>query len=134
MKLKGSRRLARQFAFQTLYAMEFNVGDTEVQVPETDEFNTMDKGYAIGLINCVRANATQLDATIQQFLVKKNVERMDKVNLTILRMAMAEISLLPETLDPSIAINEAINLGKAYGNDRAYKLINAVLDAYVKSK
>lgn len=35
-----------------------------------------------------------------------------------------------ESLEPSIAINEAIQLAKEFGSDASYKLINAILDAY----
>ena len=39
-----------------------------------------------------------------------------------------------EPLEPSIAINEAIQLAKDFGSDSSYKLINAILDTYNKSK
>ena len=39
-----------------------------------------------------------------------------------------------EPLEPSIAINEAIQLAKEFGSDASYKLINAILDAYNKSR
>lgn len=39
-----------------------------------------------------------------------------------------------ESLEPSITINEAIQLAKVFGSDASYKLVNAILDAYNKSK
>ena len=124
MVIKRNRREARQYAFQMLYANEFHADQSDVQFPEGHIHKSMDKAYANNIINGVLSASESIDAALQPFCKSRKVENLDKVDRAILRIA----------LEPSIAINEAIQLAKDFGSDSSYKLINAILDAYNKSK
>ena len=125
---------ARQYAFQMLYANEFHADQNDVQFPEGHIHKSMDKAYANSIINGVLSASETIDATLQPFCKSRKVENLDKVDRAILRIALWEMTNEADPLEPSIAINEAIQLAKDFGSDSSYKLINAILDAYNKSK
>lgn len=134
MGTKRNRREARQYAFQLLFANEFHSNSDDVQFPEGQENYTMDKSYSLSIVNGVLKNVESLDSTLQPFCKSRKVENLDKVDRTILRIALWEMTNTIDSLEPTIAINEAIQLAKQFGSDSSYKLVNAILDAYHKSK
>lgn len=134
MVTKRNRREARQYAFQMLYANEFHTDQKDVHFPEGNIHKAMDKAYANSIIEGVLSNAKAIDATLQPFCKSRKVANLDKVDRSILRIAVWEMTNKAEPLEPSIVINEAIQLAKEFGSDASYKLINAILDAYNKSK
>lgn len=68
----------------------------------------------------------ELDNLIQKNSESWSISRIDKVDLTILRLAIYEI-LFEENIPNVVAINEAIELSKEYSSEKAYKFVNAVL-------
>lgn len=134
MGTKKNRREARQYAFQLLFANEFHTDQVDVQFPEGDVQKAMDMEYAKSIVQGVLANQNNLDQQLQPFCKSRKVEHLDKVDRTILRLALWEMTNDKESLEPSIAINEAVQLAKVFGSDASYKLVNAILDAYNKSK
>ncbi len=117
-----------------LYANEFHSNKNDVQFPEGHIQKAMDKAYANSIIQGVIATAEKIDADLQPFCKSRKVANLDKVDRAILRIAVWEMTNEVEPLEPSIAINEAIQLAKDFGSDSSYKLINAILDAYNKSR
>ena len=134
MGIKNNRREARQYAFQLLFANEFHTDQVDVQFPEGDVPKAMDMEYAESIVQGVLANQNNLDQQLQLFCKSRKIEHLDKVDRTILRLALWEMTNDKESLEPSIAINEAVQLAKVFGSDASYKLVNAILDAYNKSK
>ena len=127
MSKKRNRREARQYAFQVLYANEFHTSNDDVIFPDGEISLSMDIAYANQIIDGVLSHLEEID-TIRKFVL------MDKVDRAILRLAIWELNYNSEEVSPSIVINEAVQLAKSFGSDASYKLINAILDAYNKSK
>ena len=127
MSKKRNRREARQYAFQVLYANEFHTCNDDVTL-------SMDIAYANQMIDGVLAHTEEIDTILNPFCTKRKLELMDKVDRAILRLAIWELNYNSEDVSPSIVINEAVQLAKSFGSDASYKLINAILDAYNKSK
>lgn len=59
-------------------------------------------------------------------------ERISKVDLAILRLALIEIMRMD--VPPKLAVNEAVELAKKYSTDKAYQFVNGVLGGYLKSR
>ena len=55
-----------------------------------------------------------------------DINRLPKADLAILRTALAEI-LYVDSIPANVSINEAVELGKIYGDERSYAFINSVL-------
>jgi len=73
----------------------------------------------------------EIDGIIEKHSDKWSVSRMGKVELSILRLAVFEI-LYDDTVPEKVAINEAVELAKKYGQDNAGKYVNGVLAGIVK--
>ena len=83
--------------------------------------------YIVNAVNYINQNHQEIDSVISQYLAKNwRIERIPKVELAIMRLAYYEIMNLDD-VPKSVAINEAVELAKAYGSDDAGKYINAVL-------
>lgn len=88
--------------------------------------------YLVSLVTGVLEHQAALDQKIETNL-KKNwrLERLNRTDLTILRLGLFEI-LEEKELPDRIAINEAIELAKDFGDDTSRKFINGVLSNYVQ--
>lgn len=117
-----------------LYANEFHTCNDDVIFPEGEVTLSMDIAYANQMIDGVLAHIEEIDTILNPFCTKRKLELMDKVDRAILRLAIWELNYNSEDVSPSIVINEAVQLAKSFGSDASYKLINAILDAYNKSK
>ncbi|WP_126939113.1 transcription antitermination factor NusB [Veillonella sp. VA142] len=128
------RRLARVYAFETLYADTFSRETADNTVLNTTHLQGKANQFAEQLITGVRSEKEQLDAALQEFSPKRKMERFPKVELTILRMAAWEL-LHPQADTPAkIVINEAVLLAKEFGGSTSYKYINAILHNLATSR
>lgn len=76
-------------------------------------------------------NIEQIDLLIKENVTNWDFDRLNKVDLAILRMSV--YSLLYQTdLHPSIVIDEAIDISKEFASDDSFRFINAVLDSIRK--
>ncbi len=137
---KVSRRKARKTAFEVLYGLEFEPVTEEKALyrsfevsPDPEEGDgEVNAGFAWELTRGVWKNSRELDKTIQKFSKNWKISRIAKVELTILRLAVFEILHQPD-IPLKVALNEAIELAKAYGDDNSPGFINGVLDAMAKA-
>ena len=128
------RRLARVFAFETIYADTFLGETAENAVLDTTKLKGKANCFAEQLIAGVRSEKEQLDAALQEFSPKRKMERFPKVELTILRMAAWELLHPQEDTPAKIVINEAVLLAKEFGGENSYKYINAILHNFATSR
>ena len=89
--------------------------------------------YDYELAGKVFENLSLIDQSIERYLKEWKINRLPKVTLGILRLAVGEIDYMDDIPD-SVAINEAVELAKKYGGDDDSSYVNGVLGAYVKGK
>ncbi|MHB8231400.1 MAG: transcription antitermination factor NusB [bacterium] len=77
------------------------------------------------------SNLEKIDNLIKALSKNWTIERMSRVDRNILRLSIYEISFHPE-IPKNVAINEAIEIAKKFGNDESPSFINGILDAAVK--
>ena len=73
----------------------------------------------------------QINTIISENAPKWPLEKINKVDLAILRLAVWELLYRPET-PPRVAIDEAIELAKEYGTETSFSFVNGVLGSAVK--
>lgn len=136
MKQNRNRRQARLYAFQNLYAKEFHNPEEAIIMPEEETLTNgaMDVAYAEAIINGVTANLAVIDELLQAHSPKRKIAQLGAIERNLLRLAVWELTISAEQIDPRIVINEAVQLAKDFGSDKGYKFINAVLDAIAKTK
>jgi len=125
------RREGRVAALQYLYSWELNppanlANDLVLffeNLPEPREH------YAFGeeIIHGVIANAAEIDTQIKSATQNWDFERIAKIDLTILRVALFEM-LHRKDIPPVVSINEAIDLSKQFSNSDSKRFINGILD------
>lgn len=110
--------------------MEFTSGDAESAfdvICESFPVRESLKDFALTLILGVSDRKGELDRVIRKASKNWRVERMSKLDISILRVAVYEI-LFREDIPPKVSINEAVELAKRYGSEESSSFINGVLD------
>lgn len=83
--------------------------------------------FSESLILGVIEHIEHLDKQIAQYAKNWKLERIAKVDLAILRLAIYELLHRPD-IPPIVTINEAIDLGKTFSNPDSKRFINGILD------
>ena len=126
----GKRRRARELAIQVLFHMEFNPGDPGESFERVCESFGPPKEirpYSREVVVGVWENRTDLDRLISRSSKNWRVERMSRVDINILRIAIYEV-LYMKDVPPKVSIDEAVELGKRYGTEESGAFINGILD------
>lgn len=132
-----NRRKSRILAIQSLYSYEIHKQSLDNLLSFSwadDELKEKDQDllfFATILIKGTIENISEIDSIIVQHLEHWAIDRIPKVDLSILRVATFEIMFLDE-IPARVTFNEAIELAKDFGNDESYKFINGVLDGITK--
>lgn len=128
-----SRVLAREYAMNCLYQLEmkqeFELGAVEYYMTnvctEEKELN-----YVKSVVENFLETKESIDLIISQHLKGWKIDRIAKVDLAIIRLAIVEIQSI-EDIPMSVSINEAINLGKKFNDEESGQFINGVLGKIV---
>ena len=128
-----SRRILREQLFKLLFRVEFN--DLEEMQEQCGFFfddidnpiSEQDMVFIQEKFNGIMEKLGEIDSQINEHAKGWTTDRMAKVDLTIIRLAVYEMDYSSD-VPYQVAINEAIELSKIYCDDNAPKVINGVLD------
>ena len=134
-----NRRHQRRFAFQVIYSFGFDRDvskDTLIRSFDNfwaeEEFDMeRQDSYAWTLVEGVFDNYDRIDEIITRHSQHWKLNRIAKVELTILRLSLFEMLFCPD-IPLKVAMNEAIELAKNFGDDNSKTFVNGVLDAAAK--
>ena len=124
-----ARRRTRALVMQALYesdTVEHSAVDVLDEHMSEMGLSRRDAEFARKFLNGIFANAAEIDKIIAEFAPGWPISQMAVVDRNILRMAIYEIMVSQET-PPRVAVNEAVELAKAFGADSAPRFINGVL-------
>ncbi len=135
----SKRRRQRQCIVECLYmwnmqpevAIETLFNDYCEEKSDEIEVENLKADFVIATIRGVVGHIDFLDDKIKKFAKNWAFERIAKVDLAILRLALYELCFCRETPVP-IVINEAIELSKIYSSDDSKRFINGILDHVAK--
>lgn len=138
--MSGYRSKSRELLLQIIFCLNFNnkanqeykelINDFEEEFRENDcdiEMKFLNKEYCLNILNGISLHRDEIDDLIQNNLKRWKINRISKVDLSILRLAVYEMCF--DKLPPNVAINEALNLTKKYSVDKSKGYINGVLDS-----
>ncbi|HKM21490.1 MAG TPA: transcription antitermination factor NusB [Lachnospiraceae bacterium] len=131
-----SRRQLREHIFKLLFRIEFNsIEDMpeQVQIYMEDLWEEPEAqlAYIHEKFEKIVAKLPEIDAIIEDAAEGWNKSRMGKVDLTIIRLAVYEI-MFDDDIPVSVAINEAVELAKRFGQDESSSFVNGVLSKVLK--
>ncbi|MBO5113221.1 MAG: transcription antitermination factor NusB [Lachnospiraceae bacterium] len=127
-----SRRELREQIFKLLFRIEFNAKEEmQEQVglffeEEENQADVADTAYIIEKFQKVYDKLEEIDTALNEKVEGWNTGRMGKVDLTVLRLAVYEI-MFDEEIPTGVAINEAVELAKKFGQDTSPSFVNGVL-------
>lgn len=128
-----SRHYCRIIALQSLYEGDFRQGKekikdiTERNLNETtQDIEKTDKDFIYSLIDGVIKNQKEIDEIIKVAAPEWPINQIAAIDRSVLRIGIFEMLYLKE-IPPKVAINEAIELGKAFGGENSGKFVNGVL-------
>ena len=131
-----SRRELREQIFKFIFRIEFNdkeeMAEQEKLFFEDDELviQEEDAAYISNKSNKILEKLEEIDELINKYAKGWTTERMSKVDLTIIRLAVYEIKF-DEDVPTGVAINEAVEIAKKYGQEESSGFVNGVLAKFV---
>ena len=134
--LNLSRHAMREKALQALFSLSFNKSETMQDaltfalLYDRDEEDVIIPPDLEMFVNQVLSKQDELDDLIEPHLKNWTLQRLAKIDLLIMRMALVE--MLGDSVPNAVAINEAIQLAKQFTTDKSRKFINAVLANILK--
>jgi len=138
--MASNRHLGRIVALQTLYEYEFRADETNVSVDDILDRNIQryaeaidDKGFVSELIKGVLSQQADLDAKLQPIAPGWPIEQIARIDRNVLRIGLYELLHKGDVVPPKVAINEAVELAKAFGSDNSSKFINGVLGTALRT-
>lgn len=126
-----SRKKSREYVFRLVFEKFFHEPDIELEFTDEDfVFTDEDKNFANLLIGGVNEHYDELMTIVKDHTDGYELERIYKVDLAILVLAIFELKF--SDTPQNIVINEAVELAKKYSTDKSYSFINGVLAKVVK--
>ncbi len=127
-----NRRTLREQIFKLLFRIEFN--SVEEMKQQCDFFfedsenpaSEEDVKYIQNKYDHIMEHLTEIDHAINERAKGWTTDRMGKVDLTVIRLAVYEI-FYDDEIPTGVAINEAVELAKKFGQDESYGFVNGVL-------
>lgn len=137
--MASNRHLGRIITLQSLYEYEFRVkaGDATAEINSIIAKNIEPYAKALGdtefvynLTSAVAGKMKELDSTLAPMAPEWPLESIAAIDRNILRLGLYELEAA--TVPPKVAINEAVELAKAFGSENSSKFINGVLGTAFK--
>ena len=135
------RTRSRELALQILYQVdvrkerrdEFIADFWENQTASDDTLDDSVMEFSTTLVNGTLKNLVQIDEYITSYAENWQLSRMAVIDRNIMRMGVFELLYL-EDMPPKVAINEAVELAKKYGDTESGKFVNGILDKINKKE
>lgn len=126
-----SRTELREHIFRMLFRIEFN---SEEEMKEQEEFyfeeleaaTGKDQDYILNKYRAIVEKKEEIDALLNELAEGWKTSRMNRVDLTILRLATYEVKW-DEDVPTGVAINEAVELAKKYSSNEGPSFVNGIL-------
>ena len=129
----GARRIGRERALQALYTLEmtnakpadaleaaWSAAETTGRDPEAQRF-------AAEITQGVHEHLAEIDALIQEHSHNWRLDRMSRIDRNVLRLGVFELKFRSD-IPRKVTLNEAVELGKTFGNEESSAFINGLLD------
>jgi N utilization substance protein B len=134
-----SRRRIREFALQVIYEVEVGKTDATKVLARYIKEEELDEGprtFLRGIIRGTVRYLPQIDGIVEKLSRGWKLERIARVDLSILRLAIFEvlIGLKDEDITDAIIINEAVVLAKKFSSKDSGKFVNGILATLIREK
>ncbi|MDF2951834.1 MAG: NusB antitermination factor [Anaerocolumna sp.] len=131
-----SRREIREHLFRMLFRRDF-YAETELNeqidyyFESLEEPKEADMEYLKERFHEILDKITEIDKTLEEISSGWKLNRLGKVDLTVMRIAIFEI-LYDQEVPNKVAVNEAVEIAKKFGGDSSGSFVNGVLAKLLK--
>ena len=132
------RHKSREIALQTLYQLELK----NISLESTLDFDWIKNKkripsgvfiFAETIITGTLNHLEEIDMTIENHLTNWKLDKITKIDLSILRMSSFSLLFQNESIPPAVTLNEAVQLAKKFSSEKSHQFINGVLGAILNS-
>ena len=121
----------REHIFKMIFGLEFTEEEQiekqlELYLDQLDEVSEKDRSYMLAKAKAIAEKVCEIDEMINENATGWKTTRMNKVDLSILRLAVYEMKF-DDDVPVKVAINEAVELAKRFSGDEGPAFINGVL-------
>ncbi len=128
----SNRHLARTVAMQILFEWDFN--NRSEKLSEVIDYNVKEFGAGLDeerefiekLVRGVAKHMAEIDKTIIKYAPEWPIEKITVIDRSVLRLGIYEL-MIGREVPPKVAINESIEVAKAYGGESSGRFVNGVL-------
>jgi len=137
MKTKADpRHTSRKIALSSLFCWLFNELNTEESMllskdAMESQASDFDSDLVSFLVEGVKKHSQEIDKIIVESAPEWPIDKIAKIDLVVLRLAIFEL-LYGKKAPMKVAIDEAVELAKEFGNDTSHKFVNGVLGSVVE--
>ena len=129
-----SRREIRESAFILLFEKQFRDDSIDEIIEIAKCVNELTINSDVEkIVKLVLEKSDELDQIITKYSDKRTIDRIPKINLSILRLSICE-DLYDDRVPTNVAINEAVLIAKKFAQKPDVSFVNGVLGAYAKDK
>ena len=126
------RREQREHIFKLLFISEFNTQkEMEEQLAlylaDIENLEESDRDYISRKYMNIMNHTDELDEKLNSISMGWKTSRMNRVDLTVLRLAVYELEYEKEEVPVGVAINEAVELAKCFGSEESGAFVNGIL-------
>ncbi|ADL51676.1 transcription antitermination factor NusB [Clostridium cellulovorans] len=130
-----NRRKTREIAIKLTYSLMIQQIDyktvienfKEVEDKEDEDLKDVDFTFVETILSGISENKSNYEELVSQNLIGWKLNRISKLNLAILLVAIYEIKNIDD-IPKAVSINEAVEIAKKYSDDKAPNFINSILD------
>jgi N utilization substance protein B len=128
-----SRKRSREYVFRMVFEQFFHDSDEMFEFLSEDiVLDDTDKQFVNSLVGGINIHYDEIIKILKDNIIDYDIERVFKVDLAILVLAIYELKFADEGVDSKIIINEAVELSKKYSTEKSYSFINGVLAKVIK--
>ena len=140
--MASNRHLGRIISLQSLYEYEFRskAGDATADIDHIVAKNIIPYEKALGdiefvynLCRGVVEHTSELDEDLTPIAPEWPIDSIAAIDRNVLRIGLYELKYCTDSVPPKVAINEAVELAKAFGSENSSKFINGVLGTAFKN-
>lgn len=132
MTRREERELAFILVFEKIFNDDLSVGEI-IEIALDAELIENDNLFAISLVQMTDEHTKEFDSIISENAVGWRLERLPKVSVAILRLALCEMFYV-ESIPVKVSANEAVELAKKFGTKDDASFINGVLGKVIREK
>lgn len=132
MNRKYARELCMKIIFDMIINKEYDIKKLDYYLLDEQDYETQ-KQYIYTVLNNIIHHLDSVNVIIDKYAVGWTIDRIAKVDLAILQLALTEI-LYVEEIPYNVSINEAVELAKKYSSNESTSFINGILGKFIEEE